>query len=287
MITEFAPAKVNLSLRVGALGEDGYHPVDSIVVFADWGDALTVTPSDALSLEVSGPMSQAIPGGEDNLVLRAVRLLAQASGQDAKGNISLVKEIPAGAGLGGGSADAAAALRAFNRLWELDWPLDMLAGLGSQIGSDIAACVWSQPLRMTGRGERIRLIDDWPDFPALLVNPGVSVATGPVFAKFDEAPQTGAAFRPQGDLIGALQVATNDLTAPACAIAPVIDDVLAALAATKDPQLVRMSGSGATCFAIYPDEAARDAAAGAIRQVQPGWHVFPIVFRGVSAITPT
>lgn len=287
MISEFAPAKVNLSLRVGALRKDGYHPVDSVVVFADWGDSLTVTPSDQLTLEVSGPMAEDIPAGEDNLVLKAVRLLAKASGQLPAGKISLTKNVPAGAGLGGGSADAAATLRAFNRLWELDWPLDMLAGLGAEVGSDVAACIWSQPLRMTGRGERIRLIGDWPELPAVLVNPGVAVATGPVFTKFDEAPHTGPAFRPQGDWLEALRAASNDLTEPACRIEPVITEVLAALNASDGHQLVRMSGSGATCFALYDGKRARDAAAHALKASQPGWHVFPVVFAGASAITPS
>jgi len=292
LIREFAAAKVNLALWVGALREDGYHPVDSIVVFADWGDQLSVAPADDLSLRISGPEAADLSAGEDNLVIRAARALANAAGCEPAGQITLEKHIPAGAGLGGGSADAAAALRAFNRLWELDWPLDMLAGIGAEIGSDVPACVWSQPLRMTGRGERIRPIDAWPDFPALLVNPRLPVATGPVFLAFDTMPAgTGAAFRPTADtgreaILESLRTATNDLTDAAMSVQPVIRDVLTALGAAGEADLVRMSGSGATCFAIYAAAKERDAAAARLTAEHPDWLVQPVVFSGASAITP-
>jgi 4-diphosphocytidyl-2-C-methyl-D-erythritol kinase len=292
LIREFAAAKVNLALRVGALRDDGYHPVDSIVVFADWGDALSVAPADDLSLCISGPQAEGLSPGDDNLVIRAVRALATAAGREVAGSITLEKHIPAGAGLGGGSADAAAALRALNRFWELEWPLDMLAGIGAEIGSDVPACVWSQPLRMTGRGERIRPIDAWPDFPALLVNPRLPVATGPVFAAFDKMPAgSGAAFRPTTDtgraaILESLRAATNDLTDAAMSVQPVIRDVLDTLGTTGEPDLVRMSGSGATCFAIYPTASHRDAAATSLQAKRPDWLVQPVVFSGASAITP-
>lgn len=292
MITEFAPAKVNLTLRVGAARPDGYHPVDSIVVFADWGDRLTVEPSDELSLSVEGPAAAHVPEDKDNLVLKAVDALATATGRDAAGRIALIKNIPAGAGIGGGSADAAAALRAFNRLWSLDWPLDMLAGIAAEIGSDVPACVWSRPLRMSGRGERIRLIEGWPEFPALLVNPGISVATGPVFRLFDDSKcETGPAFRPPARLdregvLAALAAASNDLTAPACKTAPVIADILSVLGALPGSEMARMSGSGATCFALFDTQSSRDGAAGRLRAEHPGWHVFPVALKGNPSITP-
>lgn len=292
MIREFAAAKVNLALRVGALRDDGYHPVDSIVVFADWGDKLAVEPAESLSLRMTGPQTAGLPSGENNLVIRAVHALAGAAGREAAGSITLEKHIPAGAGLGGGSADAAAALRAFNRIWQLDWPLDMLAGIGAEIGSDVPACVWSQPLRMTGRGERIRPIDAWPDFRALLVNPRLPVATGPVFAAFDQAPAgTGAAFRPTADtgmqaILESLRAATNDLTDAAIRVQPVVRDVLLEIDTAGGAELVRMSGSGATCFAIYSTASRRDAAAVSLQATRPDWLVQPVVFSGASAITP-
>ncbi len=293
MITELAPAKVNLTLRVGALRADGFHPVDSVVVFADWGDRLTAEAADELMLSVEGPAAAEVPANADNLVIRAVKALATAAGRKPAGRIGLTKHIPAGAGLGGGSADAAAALRAFNRFWELDWPLDMLAGIGAEIGSDVPACVWSRPLRMTGRGERIRLIEGWPGFPALLVNPGVSVATGPVFEAFDaQEGGTGPAFRPSPGLdresvLAALEAASNDLTAAACQTAPVIREVLGALNGLNGVRLVRMSGSGATCFALFDTMAARDLAAAHLRAGHPGWHVFSVALQGDPSITPT
>ncbi|WP_420431367.1 4-(cytidine 5'-diphospho)-2-C-methyl-D-erythritol kinase [Hyphobacterium sp.] len=292
MITELAPAKVNLTLRVGAVGPEGYHPVDSIVVFADWGDRLTVGPSDNLSLSIDGPQAAGVPTDSENLVLKAVDALARATGQAPVGSIALAKNIPTGAGIGGGSADAAAALRAFNRLWSLDWPPDMLAGIAAEIGSDVPACVWSRPLRMSGRGERIRLIEGWPEFPAVLVNPGISVATGPVFRAFDDDEcGTGAPFRPPSRLdrdgiLAALAAASNDLTGPACKTAPVIADILSALAAFPGSGIARMSGSGATCFALFDTTDLRDDAAGRLRADHPDWHVFPVALQGNPSITP-
>lgn len=288
MIREFAPAKINLTLRVGALQDDGFHPLDSIVVFANWGDTLTLTASEDLSLTLDGPEAAGLPTGEDNLVLRAVRMLAKAAGREAKGAITLTKNIPAGAGLGGGSADAAAALRAFNRFWTLDWPMEMLAGIGAQIGSDIPACLWSRPLRMTGRGERIRLIDNWPVFDAILVNPQKPVATGQVFKQFDDLPTgTGKAYIGSADggraaILSALGAATNDLTQAALSVEPEIGDVLGVLTGTKEAELVRMSGSGATCFALYPNAVARAAAAGLVGEARPDWLVLPVQLGGAS-----
>ncbi|GJL97550.1 MAG: 4-diphosphocytidyl-2-C-methyl-D-erythritol kinase [Hyphobacterium sp.] len=289
MIRATAPAKINLTLRVGAVQDDGYHPLDSIVVFADRGDALTLAPSAEFSLSLEGPEATGIPTGEGNLVIRAVRSLAMAAGREAEGAITLTKNIPAGAGLGGGSADAAAALRAYNQFWELDWPLDMLAGIGAQIGSDIPACLWSQPLRMTGRGERIRLIDDWPSFHAILVYPRKALATGSVFKQFDALPTgTGKAYIGSADtgrtaVMSALSVATNDLTPAALAVEPVIGEVLDLLTRTEAAELVRMSGSGASCVALYPSELARDAAARIVQAAQPDWLVLPVQLAGSSA----
>ncbi|WP_421792430.1 4-(cytidine 5'-diphospho)-2-C-methyl-D-erythritol kinase [Hyphobacterium sp.] len=291
MNTEFAPAKINLTLRVGAVREDGYHPIDSLVVFADWGDRLSLKPAADLSLQITGPQAGGIPPGDDNLVLRATRALAKAAGRTATGHLTLDKNIPAGAGIGGGSADAAAALRLFNRLWELDWPLDMLAGIGAEIGSDVPACVWSQPLRMTGRGERIRRIEDWPDFPALLVNPGKSVTTADVFRAFDQMSQnTGTAFRaPEmqttASLLAALAEATNDLTEPALQTEPAIAQILNALDVTGKPALVRMSGSGATCFALYGSIDDRNYADAQLKSTYPHWHCFPVLLAGATGIS--
>jgi 4-diphosphocytidyl-2-C-methyl-D-erythritol kinase len=262
-LREFAPAKVNLTLRVGRPRADGYHPLDSLVVFADWGDEIRVRPSPAFLLSMSGEPSRGLSAGGDNLVLRAAMALQKAAGIADCAAIHLTKRIPLEAGLGGGSADAAATLRALNRLWGLDWPLDRLAQLGLDLGADVPACVYSAPLRMRGIGEWIELIDGVPELCAVIANPGVGVPTGPVFRAFDEQnpaplPQGGWW---QGDLVDWLAGQPNDLEAVAIQREPIIADTLAWLDAQPGALLSRMTGSGASCFALFDDHrSAREAA---------------------------
>ena len=263
MPSEFAAAKINLALHLLRRRGDGYHDLETVFAFANFGDTLTAAPADALSLTITGPFSDAAGAGDDNLVLRAARALAYAAGVRSGAALALEKHIPVAAGLGGGSADAAAALRLLSRLWGLDWPLRRLTALAAVLGSDVPACVASRTCFGSGRGEALA---PWPDSvagtPLLLVNPGVAVPTGPVFAGWDGIDRGGIA--PGADL-AALR---NDMTDAAVGLAPVIADVLGALAAT-DPLLARMSGSGATCLALYADTAARDRAAA---MVDPrGW----------------
>jgi 4-diphosphocytidyl-2-C-methyl-D-erythritol kinase len=255
MDTEFAPAKVNLALHLRRRRDDGYHDLETIFAFTDFGDRLTAEPADTLSLDVSGAFAAPAGAGTDNLVLRAGRALAEAAGVQAGARLTLDKVIPVAAGLGGGSADAAAALRLLSRLWHLDWPASRLEALAAGLGADVPACIRSQTCFGTGRGDALAPgPDDLAGTPLLLVNPRVAVPTGPVFAGWDQQDQGGiAAGTPLAEL-------RNDMTAAAVAIAPVIGDVLAALEATR-PLLARMSGSGATCLALYADRAARDGAA--------------------------
>ena len=252
-LREFAPAKVNLTLRVGRARGDGYHPLDSLVVFADWGDEVRVADSPAFLLSMSGEPSRRLAGGGDNLVMQAAVALQRAAGIDRAARIHLAKSIPVEAGLGGGSADAAAALRALNRLWALDWPLDRLAQLGLDLGSDVPACVYSRPLRMRGIGEWVEMTDIGPDIPAVIVNPGVSVPTGPVFTAFDARdPKPLAEGRWfQGDLEGWLAGESNDLEPVAIGREGVIGDTLEWLHAQDGAWLARMTGSGASCFALF------------------------------------
>lgn len=264
-IREFAPAKVNLTLRAGRARPDGYHPLDSLVVFADWGDEIRVADSPAFLLSMSGEASRRLNAGHDNLVLRAAMALQRAAGIAACARIHLHKEIPVEAGLGGGSADAAATLRALNRLWQLDWPLDRLARLALDLGADVPACVYSRPLRMRGIGEWIELADGVPDVPAVIVNPGVSVPTGPVFAAFDAgdpAPLTEGSWL-EGDLVDWLLGQTNDLETSAIAREGAIGDTLDWLHARPGALLARMSGSGASCFALFETMGQARAAAAA------------------------
>jgi len=262
-ISEFAPAKVNLTLRVGRARPDGYHPLDSLVVFADWGDEIRVKSSPAFLLSMSGEPSRGLEGGGDNLVLRAAMALQRAAGVRESAAIHLHKRIPLAAGLGGGSAAAAATLRALHRLWKLDWPLDRLAQLGLELGADVPACIFSKPLRMRGIGEWIELVENVPDLPALIVNPGVSVPTGPVFKSYDASDPPILSERGfwQGDLIDWLQDETNDLEAPAIIREGVIGDTLEWLHAQDGALLARMTGSGASCFALFETEAQAQAAA--------------------------
>ncbi len=263
MLTEIAPAKINLALHLRRRRPDGYHDLETIFAFTAFGDTLTVVPATDLSLSVSGGFADAAGAGEDNLVLRAARALAAAAGVTAGAAMTLDKQIPVAAGLGGGSADAAAALRLLSRLWGLDWPAVRLEVIAAGLGADVPACVQSHTCFGTGRGDALTpWSDDLAGTPVLLVNPRVAVPTGPVFAGWDQQDRGGII---AGTPLTALR---NDMTAAALAIAPVIGDVLAALEATQ-PMLARMSGSGATCLALYAGIAARDAAAA---QLAPhGW----------------
>ncbi|WP_156256180.1 4-(cytidine 5'-diphospho)-2-C-methyl-D-erythritol kinase [Sandarakinorhabdus oryzae] len=268
MIVEHAPAKINLALHLRRRRPDGYHDLESIFAFTAFGDTLRGTAAEGLTLTLSGPTAAGADVGDDNLVLRAGRALAAAARLSPRGALHLEKRIPVAAGLGGGSADAAAALRLLNRLWGLDWPLERLAALAEPLGADVPVCVYSQTRFGAGKGEAL---SPWPqDFagaPVLLVNPGVAVATGPVFAGWDQ--------RDLGpiDPAAPLSALRNDMTAAAVALQPVIADVLAALERGGEATCVRMSGSGATCLALYADTAARDRAAAALAGT--GWWLCP------------
>lgn len=289
MTREFAAAKLNLTLHVGPVRPDGYHPVDSLVVFADWGDRLSFEAADMLSLEISGEGAETLRAEDGNLVLKAAETLAIAAGIDAPGaRIRLDKAIPLGAGLGGGSADAAAALRGLNRLWGLDWPEDMLAGLGAEIGSDVPACVFSRPLRMRGRGERTELLETWPALPALLVNPRESVSTGRIFALYDTVPRAieaseTASAETVKDALEAIAAGRNDLQPHAVTAAGVVGEVLKALEELPAARLVRMTGSGSTCFALFDSKDAADEAGYQIAAGHADWLIQPVMLGGSDA----
>ncbi len=236
---------------------DGYHLLDSLAVFADVGDTLTAEPAESLSLAITGPFSAGLSAGADNLVLRAARALAPAGAR-----LVLEKQLPVASGIGGGSADAAAALRLLARLWRLDVPLAALA-LG--LGADVPVCLARRPARMGGIGEALAPAPALPECGLLLVNPGVAVATAEVFRARSggfSAPAVLPASWPDAEAMAAdLRAATvNDLQAPALALCPRIGVVLAAIEAAGDCLLARMSGSGATCFGLYRNAAAAEAA---------------------------
>ncbi|WP_417484813.1 4-(cytidine 5'-diphospho)-2-C-methyl-D-erythritol kinase [Maricaulis salignorans] len=276
-IVERAAAKVNLTLRVGRARADGYHPLDSLVLFADWGDAISVQAAPGLTLTMSGEASRALASEPSNLVLRAARALQVTAGLQTGAAIHLEKLIPVSAGLGGGSADAAATLRALNRLWRLDWPTEKLAQLALELGADVPACLYSQPLRMRGIGEWIEMLGDVPPLFAVIVNAGIPVSTADVFKAFDAGdPQPLIESAPDLDALPDwLAGEPNDLQSAAISVAPDIARTLELIAATGRPSLVRMSGSGASCFGLYNslDEAMQ--AAGLLRAALPDWTIVP------------
>lgn len=275
---ERASAKVNLFLHVGARRADGYHPVQSLAVFTNLGDDLSFAADDALSLTVDGPFANGLAGEGDNLVLRAARALAQAgaTGQGAK--IALTKNLPVASGIGGGSADAAAALRGLKALWSLAIGDTALAEIAAGLGSDIPVCLQSRPAFMEGRGEILRPPQSMPRLPMLLVNPGVAVPTRDVFAALQTRSGVDMAL-PQGrfgdtaDLLRFLETTCNDLEAPARTLQPVIGEVLEAIAALPGCLMARMSGSGATCFGIFADDDCCARAAHVLGKAMPGWWV--------------
>lgn len=280
MISEFAPAKINLILLAGPLRDDGYHPLDSLVAFADWGDHLAAVASDTLDLTVSGEGADQLSSEGDNLVLRAAAALREAARLPvfAGAKLHLTKEIPMGAGLGGGSSDAAAALRALNRLWHLDWPLDRLMPVAAEIGSDVPACLHARPLRMTGRGEIIEPLKTWPVLDAVLCLPGLHVPTGPVFAEFDNGeppalPAPGAlpTAKTAKDAIALAASGRNDLERAAIALEPHIGDVLAALNGVPEALVAGLSGSGSTCWALFDGRTLARSAADALATAHPEW----------------
>jgi 4-diphosphocytidyl-2-C-methyl-D-erythritol kinase len=262
---EVARAKINLALHVRGREPDGYHRLETLFAFAEDGDGLGVAPADALSLEIVGPFAAALSAEEDNLVLRAARALRERYGVETGAALLLDKRLPVASGIGGGSADAAAALRLLNRFWGVDASEEALLELARPLGADVPACVLSRTCFGTGRGDELVAYDGsaFAGAPLLLVNPSVAVSTAEIFRRWQG--------RDGGALPADPAEARNDLQAPAIAVAPVIAEILAALAEAPGATLVRMSGSGATCFAVFGSEAARDAARARIAAARPGW----------------
>ena len=263
MLCEPAPAKVNLYLHIVGRRADGLHLLESLVAFAEAGDVLSAEPADALSLEVAGPFAGALAGEADNLVLRAARALAP--GQGAR--LVLEKNLPVAAGLGGGSADAAAALRLLSRLWGIEADLEALA---AGLGADVPVCLAGETCGMAGIGERLTPLPAWPVPHLLLANPGAALPTPAVFGA-RQGPFRES--RPWPQTVAELAGCANDLTEAAISFAPEVGEVLDALAALEGASFARMSGSGATCFAAFADPAARDRARKVLRERRPGWWI--------------
>lgn len=262
-----ARAKVNLWLKVVGRRADGYHLLDSLVAFTDLADTLEVGPSDRLSLALEGPEAPSLSDETDNLVLRAARLLADRAGVSPRATLRLGKHIPVAAGLGGGSADAAAALHALVDLWRVALPVEELFDLAAALGADVPMCLAGRTALVSGVGEVLRPAPSLPPCAILLVNPRTPLATPEVFAarrgSFSTAVPVPSSWPDLGGLVAALAARGNDLADAAISLRPAIGDVLEALGQTEGVRYAAMSGSGATCFALYDGvDAAGWAAAG-------------------------
>ncbi len=275
----FAPAKVNLALHVTGQGPDGYHQLDSLVVFAGTGDQLSAIPSRDLTLTVSGPFAAGVPTDDANLVLRAARALREARGIQKGAAIKLLKHLPHGAGIGSGSSDAAAAIRLLAKLWEVE-PLAPDAPEVLALGSDVPVCLQApQPMRMRGRGERMEPLPRLPSLGLVLVNPGATLPTRDVFRALARKqnpplPELPEMRRPE-DFADWLKTLRNDLQAPAEKLAPPIGEALETLRRTPGVLAAVMSGSGATCVGITKDAGVARNAARIIQLARLGWWVAP------------
>jgi 4-diphosphocytidyl-2-C-methyl-D-erythritol kinase len=265
VLSDIAYAKINLALHVRRRRDDGYHELETLFAFAEDGDRLTVEPSDVLSLNIVGPFAAGLSAGPDNLVLRAAALLAERNGIASGAAFTLEKRLPIASGIGGVSADAAAALRLASQLWSIGLNATRLSDIAAELGADVPACIPSITCLGTGVGDRLTPIDDraLSATPLLLVNPGIACPTGPVFKAWDGID--GGALE-----VAAWETGRNDLEKPAIGLHPEISEVLDSLRHTN-PRLARMSGSGATCFALYDSPAARDVAQNAISGACPNW----------------
>ncbi|WP_375244541.1 4-(cytidine 5'-diphospho)-2-C-methyl-D-erythritol kinase [Sphingomonas parapaucimobilis] len=275
-IVETAPAKINLALHVRRRRDDGYHELETLFAFCRDGDVVTVERADSSSLTLTGPFAAVLAGEsqDDNLVMRAARGFGAQFGVGDAHAITLDKHLPVASGIGGGSADAAATLRALARLHGVATDDPALFALAAELGADVPACLLGKTARGEGKGDALQPLEPLGERPVLLVNPGVGVSTAAVFGCWDGVDRGALG---QGAVMAVAAAGRNDLEPPARAIAPQIDSVLAVLASAAGVELARMSGSGATCFAIFGDTGARDAAAEAART--QGWWTLPTFLR--------
>jgi 4-diphosphocytidyl-2-C-methyl-D-erythritol kinase len=275
-ITAFAPAKINLYLHVTGRRADGFHLLDSLVAFADVGDRVTAEPAAGFSLEVSGPEAGSLAGtATDNLVLRAAHVIAAQVGSTAGAALRLEKHLPVAAGIGGGSSDAAATLRALKRLWQVSVDDAAMQMLAARLGADVPACITGRTVWVGGIGEQIKPAAALPNAGILLANPRRQLPTASVFAARHGTFGDPGRFAPMPtDSAGLAQTLLrrrNDLTEGAIGLVPEIGSVLARLGALPGALLARMSGSGATCFALFGNRCEAESARKTLTAAEPGW----------------
>ena len=283
VLSALAPAKVNLFLHVGAPEPSGYHPLCSLMAFADFGDRLTARTADTLGLTVQGPFAADLAGEGDNLVLRAARALLAESPTSVAAQLTLEKLLPVASGLGGGSSDAGAALRLLRDALDLAVDDVRLEAIAAGLGADGAACLWARPVLAQGRGERLSPAPGLPPLAAVLVNPGVAVSTAAVYRAFDARgafgvvtpPPMPGAFEDAVELADWLRIQRNDLEDVAISVAPEVGEALSGLAGQAEALLARVSGSGGTCFALCAGEAEAQTLAARLAQMEPRWWVRP------------
>jgi len=283
MIVEAAPAKLNLSLQIVGRRADGYHLLDGLVAFADIGDVLTAEAAETTHLAIEGPFAAGLSAGPDNLVQRAAAALAEAAPAAREAALRLVKNLPVASGIGGGSADAAAALRALQRLWGIDLPPSQRQAIAASLGADVPMCLANRPCWIAGVGEILDPLPELPEAGLILANPGIPLATPAVFKRRSggfSAPKRFAIPATAAGLAHSLAATDNDLTEAAEACVPEIAALRRHLAALPGALLARMSGSGATCFALFASRAAAQAALSPLKAAIPagwwaaagGWH---------------
>lgn len=281
-LSAFAPAKVNLFLHVGPVGADGYHPLSSLMVFADVGDRLSVQTSEAPEFEVTGPFGAHVDDGPTNLVVQAARALFEhVKGPQPPFRLILDKQLPVAAGLGGGSSDAGATLRLLRSALDLAVQDEMLTAIAGRLGADGPVCLWGRAAMTFGRGDRLAPPPGLPVLNAVLVNPGVPSSTAGVYRAFDQSgflgdatpPSLPPAFESAEETAAFLSYCRNDLEAPAVSLQPVIGEVLETLRGEPETLLARMSGSGATCFALCADDIEAEGLAERLEQMRPDWWV--------------
>lgn len=276
-LTALAPAKINLYLHVVGRRDSGYHELDSLIVFADIHDLVAIESADSLGLTLEGPFARALGNDPSNLVLRAAQALADQAGLQRGASITLSKNLPVASGIGGGSADAAATLRALNKFWQAGLDDSALSRLGQSLGADVPVCIFGRTARVQGIGEHIEPGPELPEIGLLLVNPGVAVSTAAAFSgragAFSQPVDLPGSFDSAASLAGFLSHCHNDLLDPARRLAPEIDAVLADIARQPDCLFAALSGSGATGFGIFAKVETASAAAAALQSVRDSWWV--------------
>lgn len=273
-----APAKINLFLHVGGRRADGYHDLQSVVAFTACGDEVSLELDGGFSLSLSGPFGMQLPDSEDNLAIKAAKLLGDRSGTGLGARIALRKNLPVASGVGGGSADAAAVLRGLVSLWQLDPDPKTLLEIAQSLGADVPVCVASRTSWMAGKGELLRPLPPLPTAGVLLVNPGVQISTAQVFSTLGTRRGVGmtppdSRFADIDSLVRFLRDTNNDLEAPARVMVPVMGNVLREINDLPEAMFARMSGSGATCFALFLDGDRARAAARLLRGRHPEWWI--------------